>query len=154
MTASETSRSSSVSAAVRVPDRLVVVVATVLLALVVNLVVWLVGLAAGGSFEHTDAGTVASAAPGGVVLMTAGPLAAGLALAALLSLWWSGFLRIAQVVGALLPLATIQGTVVADFDTASTAALVTMHVVVAAAAVAGLEVLRHRGRAGHRRALR
>ncbi len=122
----------------------VVVAASVVTALVVNLVLWAVGLVAGGSFEHTDAGEVMSAAPGGVVLMSVVPLTVGLAVAALLTLWWNGFARIAQVVGALLPLATIQGTISADFDTPSTVALTLMHVVIAVVVVVALEMLRAR----------
>ncbi len=154
MASTEASRSSSAPTLLRKVGAPVVVVATVLLALVVNIVLWLVGLAAGGSFEHTDAGTLKSAAPGGVVLMSVVPLAAGLSIAALLGLWWGGFLRVAQVVGGLLPLATIQGTVVADFDAASTAALAAMHVVIAVLAVAGLEVLRRRRDLGNREVVR
>lgn len=123
----------------------VVVVVSVAAALVANLVLWAIGLVAGGSFEHTDAGEVVSAAPGGVVLMTVVPLTVGLAIAALLTLWWNGFARIAQVVGGLLPLATIQGTIAADFDTPSTVSLALMHVVLALVVVAAPEVLRERG---------
>lgn len=144
MSTTEVSRSSSFLARSREAGRTTVVIATVVAALVLNLVFWLIGLAAGGSFEHTDAGAVVGAAPGGVVLMTVVPLGIGLTVAALLSLWWSGFVRIAQVVGALLPLATIQGTIATDFDTASTVALALMHVAIAAAAVLGLEVIRRR----------
>jgi len=149
MSTTAASRSSSFLARSRAAGRTTVVAATVVAALVLNLVFWLLGLAAGGSFEHTDAGSVAVAAPGGVVLMTVVPLGVGLTLAAVLSLWWSGVLRIAQVVGALLPLATIQGTLTADFDTASTVTLTMMHVAIAVAAVLGLEVIRRRTEVEH-----
>lgn len=144
MSVTETSRTTSLLPQSRVARSAAVVVASVVAALVTNLVLWAVGLAAGGSFYHTDAGEVVSAAPGGVVLMTVVPLTVGLAVAALLALWWDGIVRIAQVVGALLPLATIQGTIAADFDTPSTVALALMHVVVALVAVLGLEVLHRR----------
>lgn len=142
MSVTESSRTSSVLSWSRAVGRPTVVVASVAVALLVNLVLWLVGLAAGGSFEHTNAGATQSAAPGGVVLMTVVPLAVGLSVAALLSLWWGGFLRIAQVAGAALPLATIAGTLDADFDGASTVTLALMHVAIAAVAVAGLEKMR------------
>ncbi|TCN54806.1 hypothetical protein EV641_10469 [Rhodococcus sp. SMB37] len=144
MSVTRTSSVSSASVWSRDYGRPTIVVASVLAALVANLVLWLVGLLAGGSFEHTDAGAIVSAAPGGVVLMTVVPLAAGLTVAALLSLWWNPIVRIAQVVGALLPLATIAGTLSADFDAASTVMLVLMHVVIAAVAVLGLEKMRVR----------
>ncbi|MDV2476517.1 DUF6069 family protein [Rhodococcus zopfii] len=142
MSTAETSSPSTVPSRSRPAGRPVVVASAVAGALVLNLVLWLIGLAAGGSFEHTDAGETVSAAPGGVVLMTVLPLGVGLTVAVLLGLWWHGFVRIAQVVGALLPLATITGTLSADFDTASTVTLTLMHVVIAAAAVVALERVR------------
>ncbi|MBS9373510.1 DUF6069 family protein [Rhodococcus sp. B50] len=144
MSVTETSSRSTLLPNSRRARAAVVVVVSVAAALVANLVLWGVGIVAGGSFEHTDAGEVVSAAPGGVVFMTVVPLTVGLAVAALLTLWWNGFVRIAQVVGALLPLATIQGTISADFDTPSTVALTLMHVVIAAVVVAALEMLRAR----------
>ena len=142
MSVTETSRTSALLPRSRPARSAIVVVAAVVVALVTNLVLWAVGLAAGGSFEHTDAGRTVGSAPGGVVLMTVLPLTVGLALAAVLTLWWNGFARIAQVVGALLPLATIQGTITADFDTPSTVALVLMHVVIAVVVVVALDMLR------------
>lgn len=142
MSVTETSRTSALLPRSRPARSAIVVVAAVVVALVTNLVLWAVGLAVGGSFEHTDAGRTVSSAPGGVVLMTVLPLTVGLALAAVLTLWWNGFARIAQVVGALLPLATIQGTITADFDTPSTVALVLMHVVIAVVVVVALDMLR------------
>jgi len=142
MSVTETSRTSALLPRSRPARSAIVVVAAVVVALVTNLVLWAVGLAAGGSFEHTDAGRTVGSAPGGVVLMTVLPLTVGLALAAVLTLWWNGFARIAQLVGALLPLATIQGTITADFDTPSTVALVLMHVVIAVVVVVALDMLR------------
>lgn len=118
------------------------VAATVIGALVPNLVIWLLGLAAGGSFEMTDAGTTSSVAPGGVVILTVVPTLIGMTLAALISLKWVAVIRPAEVIGALLPLATIALTVQADFDTASTIALAAMHVVIAVVIVVGLEAMR------------
>ena len=118
------------------------IAATAIGALVPNLVIWLLGLAAGGSFEMTDAGTTSSVAPGGVVMLTVIPILIGMTLAALISLKWVAVIRPAEVIGALLPLATIALTIQADFDTASTIALSVMHVVIAVAVVAGLEAMR------------
>ena len=110
--------------------------------LLANLVLWLVGLAAGGSFELTDAGTTMAVAPGGVVMLTVVPIAVGMGLAALISLRWLGVIRIAQVVGVLAPLGTIAMTVDADFDAASTVTLALMHVVIAVVVPVGLESMR------------
>jgi len=43
------------------------VLGATVMALVANLILWLIGLASGGSFEMTDQGKVASVAPGVVV---------------------------------------------------------------------------------------
>ena len=86
------------------------------MALVANLILWLIGLASGGSFEMTDQGKVASVAPGGVITLTVVPLLVGLSLAMLISLKWEPIIRIAQVVGAVFALGTIALTIAADFD--------------------------------------
>lgn len=114
------------------------------LALVGNLVLWLIGLALGGSFEMTDQGKAMSVAPGGVITITLVPMLVGLTLAVLISMKWSPIIRIAQVVGALFSLGTIAMTIAADFDAASTIMLALMHVVVAACVVVGLEAVRTR----------
>lgn len=69
---------------------------TTLAALVGNLVLWLVGLAAGGSFELTDAGETMAVAPGGVVTLTVVPVVVGMGLAALISLRCLAVIRIAS----------------------------------------------------------
>lgn len=108
-------------------------------ALLVNLLLWVVGLAAGGSFELTDAGTTMAVAPGGVVMLTVVPIVIGMSIAAIVSLRWLGVIRLAQVVGVLAPLGTIAMTVAADFDAVSTVVLALMHVVIAVVVPAALE---------------
>ncbi|AWK74795.1 DUF6069 family protein [Rhodococcus oxybenzonivorans] len=117
---------------------------TAVIALVPNLVLWLLALPAGASFEMTDAGKTTSAAPGGVVVMTVVPLLIGMTLAALISVKLPAIIRPAEVIGVVLALATIILTIQADFDAASTISLSLMHVVVAAAIVVGLEAMRRR----------
>ncbi|MGH3612217.1 MAG: DUF6069 family protein [Pseudonocardia sp.] len=124
--------------------RVQAVVATVVAALLVNLVIWAIGAAAGGSFELTNGDVTQSAAPGGVVVMTVVPLLVGMTLAALLSYRWLGAIRVAQVVGPALALLTIVSTLMADFDGPSTVALTAMHVAIAPIVVAGLEAMRRR----------
>ncbi|SNT35326.1 DUF6069 family protein [Rhodococcoides kyotonense] len=123
------------------------VLLSVIVALVLNLVLWLVGLAAGGSFELTDGGQSMSVAPGGVVILTLVPMVVGMGVAALISLRWLGVVRVAQVVGVIAPLGTIAMTVSADFDTVSTVTLALMHVVIAAVVFVGLEALLRGARA-------
>ncbi len=118
------------------------VAATVAVALPVNLVIWAIGVAVGGSFEYTDAGKTQSAAPGGVVVMTAIPLLIGMTSAALLSYRWPGVIRLAQVVGPTIALLTIGGTLAADFDGASTVALSAMHIAIVPILIVGLEAMR------------
>ncbi len=110
-------------------------------ALVVNLGLWLLGLVAGGSFEMVDNGTVQSVAPGGVVLMTVVPLTVGLTVATLLAIRWRAALRAAQVVGTVLALVTILGTVTSNFDVASTITLSLMHVAIVPFLVTALEAV-------------
>lgn len=120
---------------------------SVVLALLGNLVLWLVGLAAGGDFTMTDPdGVRASVAPGGVVLMTVAPLAVGMTAAVLLSTLWAPVLRIAAAIGAVASLGTIAGTLAADFDVPSTVTLSLMHVVIAGVLVTVLEALYRRVR--------
>jgi hypothetical protein len=115
-------------------------------ALVLNLIVWLIGKAAGGSFEFFQDGKVNSAAPGGVIMLTVIPALIGMTVAALLVPYWASVIRVAQVIGPLGALVTIALTINADFDGASTIALSAMHVVLAVAIFVGLESMQ-RGRA-------
>ncbi|WP_067862739.1 DUF6069 family protein [Nocardia shimofusensis] len=111
-------------------------------ALVANLVVWLIGAAAGGTFEMTDAGRVQSVAPGGIIVMTVVPMLIGLGAAVLLFYKWIGVLRVAAVIGSALAVATIGMTVSADFDTVSTIALSITHLTLVPALVVATEGLR------------
>lgn len=113
-------------------------------ALLANLVVWLIGATAGGTFEVTDAGQVQSVAPGGIVIMTVVPMLIGLGAAVLLSYKWVGVLRLASVIGSLIAVATIAMTVSADFDTASTIALSITHLTLVPALVVATEGLRRK----------
>ncbi|NUP25381.1 MAG: hypothetical protein HOQ36_14535 [Nocardia sp.] len=132
--------------AVRIPalNRPVALVGAIVAALLANLVVWLVGAAAGGTFEMTDAGRVQSVAPGGIITMTVVPMAIGLGAAVLLSYRWIGVLRMAAVIGSVLAVVTIGLTVSADFDTASTIALSITHLTLVPALVVATEGLRRR----------
>lgn len=125
--------------------RTTAVLAAVGASLLINLLLWLAGLAAGGDFTMTDgAGVRAPVAPGGVVLMTVAPLAVGMTVAVLLSRLWAPVLRVAAVIGALASLGTIAGTLAADFDGPSTVMLSLMHVVIVLVLVSVLEALYRR----------
>lgn len=130
--------------ALRIPavNRPVAIIGSVAVAVVVNLAVWLLGEAAGGSFEVVEKGVTNYVGGVGVILSSAVPLLIGMTLAALISYRWVGVLRVAQVVGSVLAIATIGLTVSAAFDGASTVALSVMHVVLAPVLVIGLEAMR------------
>lgn len=113
-------------------------------AVLLNLVIWLIGAAAGGSFEAVSGNEIKDAAPGGVILMSAAPVLIGLTAAALLAYRWVGVLRVAAVVGSVLSVATIALTVAADFDGTSTIALSVMHLALVPVLVVGLEGLRRK----------
>ncbi|WP_328659026.1 DUF6069 family protein [Nocardia salmonicida] len=123
-------------------NRPVAVLGAAAVAVVLNLIVWAIGAAAGGSFTTIADGKVTDAAPGGVILMSAVPVLIGLTVAVLVSYLWTGVLRTAAVVGSALSIATIGLTVAADFDTASTIALSVMHVVLVPVMVIALEGVR------------
>ncbi|MFI5721039.1 DUF6069 family protein [Nocardia sp. NPDC051750] len=133
-------------AAARIPalNRPVALFGAIAAAVLANLVVWLIGMAAGGTFEMTDAGQVQSVAPGGIIMLTVVPMLIGLGAAVLLSYKWIGVLRVAAVIGSVLAVATIAMTVGADFDTASTIALSITHLTLVPALVVATEGLRRK----------
>ncbi|PXX66808.1 hypothetical protein DFR70_103558 [Nocardia tenerifensis] len=135
---------STTTPALRIPavNRPTAVLGSVAVAVAANLVVWLLGEAAGGSFEVVDQGVTTSVGAGTVIVSSGVPLLIGMTLAALVSYFWFGALRVAQVVGAVLAVATIGLTVAAEFDTVTTVALSVMHLVLAPVLVVGLEAMR------------
>ena len=110
--------------------RAAVVVGAVLVAVVVNLVVYAVGRAAGGSFEFTSAAGDPSEVDALTVAgFSALPLLIGLSAVALLRGLGAWVVRTALVVGPVLALGTIAlMTLPADFDRTSTATLALCHV--------------------------
>ena len=76
--------------------------------------------------------------------MTVIPMVVGLTAAVLLARRWPAVIRIAQVIGAILPIVTIGMTLTSHFDGQSKIALSIMHLVVAAAVVLGLESICNR----------
>lgn len=119
-----------------------IIASAVATAVAVNLAVWAVGALAGGSFEFTDGDEVVSAAPGGVVFLTAVSMTVGLGLAALVARRSDRLTRVAQVVGSVLAIGTIGMTLSADFDTASTITLSLTHVTLVPIIVVSLELIR------------
>ncbi|MGQ0773393.1 MAG: DUF6069 family protein [Pseudonocardiales bacterium] len=120
-------------------------------ATVANLVILLIGRAAGASFLVVDGANVHEVATVGVIIATVPPLVVGTVLAALLAQWWPVVIRLAQVIGGGLALLTVAGPVMADTDGGTQLALALMHVVLAVAVVFSLEAIRRRMKANHER---
>ena len=110
-------------------------------AVVANLIIWAIAKAAGVNFEATNNGEVPAS---GIIFITAAPMLVGLTAAVLLAYRWPGILRVAEIVGSVLAIATIGLTIAADFDLSSTIALALMHVTLIPAIVIGLEGLRRK----------
>ncbi|MGW0184068.1 DUF6069 family protein [Nocardia sp. NPDC003345] len=125
-------------------SRPVAVVGAVVGGTVINLVIWLIGVAAGGSFELTENGETYSVAPGGVLILSAVPMAVGLTAAALLAYRWTGALRTAAIIGSVLTLGTLARTWTSDFDGPSMVALTVMHVVLVPVLIVATEGMRRR----------
>ena len=133
-------------------SRITIVIATLLAALAVNELIYLIGHAISGSFVFHQGGKVYHVNAGAIAILTAPPVLIGMALAALLSVRWAWTLKAALVVAPVAAVATIFiMTIPADFDTASTVTLALTHLALAPVCVAGLLALgrvRAVGRAG------
>jgi hypothetical protein len=123
--------------------RIAVVAGAVLVAVAVNLAIYGLGRAAGGSFEFTSA----SDRPAEVDAVTvagfsAVPLLVGLTLVALLMRFGSWVTRAALVVAPVLAVGTILlMTLPADFDTTSTVTLALCHLALIPIVVGAIRIL-------------
>jgi hypothetical protein len=108
-----------------------VVIAAVMAALVVNLIIYAIGKAAGGEFTYTQSGKKTTVDAASVTILSTVPLAIGLSLVALLSPRWPAFPRVATGVAPTFAIATIVlVTIPANFDATSTVFLSFMHLAV------------------------
>jgi hypothetical protein len=108
--------------------RAALIVVAVVVAAVVNVLIHLVGRAAGGTFVFTAGTGPAEVDAVTVAGFSVVPLAIGLAVVALLAPRLSWVARAAQVVGPLLAAGTIVTmTLPAGFDTVSTVSLALCH---------------------------
>jgi hypothetical protein len=105
-----------------------IVPAAALTAVVVNLLIYAIGRAAGGSFRFTAAGGPAEVDAATVAGFSAVPLAVGLAGVALLAPRWRWVGRAALIAGPALAVVTILiMTLPADLDATSTITLALCH---------------------------
>ncbi|QIM21222.1 hypothetical protein G7075_08905 [Phycicoccus sp. HDW14] len=128
-------------------SRPVVVAAAVGTAVVVNLVVYGLGRAAGGSFTFTRAGVPTAVDAATVAGFSAVPLLLGLVVVALLGRRWPVVARMAVVVAPVLAVVTVGlMTLPVDLDTVSTVTLALCHLTLAPISVLAIRALR--GHAG------
>ncbi|WP_236028434.1 DUF6069 family protein [Paractinoplanes lichenicola] len=119
-----------------------VIAAVVVMAAVVNLLVFVVGRALGGSFEFTSNGVVNQVDALTVVGFSAVPLLIGLVVVVLLVRFGDWVTRTATIVAPVLAVVTILVmTLPADLDGASTIALSLCHVTLAPISVAAVRAL-------------
>jgi hypothetical protein len=112
------------------------------LAAIVNVLIYLVGRAAGGTFTFTAGTGPAEVDAVTVAGFSAVPLAAGLTVVALLAPRVRWVTRAALIAGPLLAVGTIVTmTVPADFDTVSTVTLAVCHLTLVPVIVAAVTVL-------------
>jgi hypothetical protein len=130
---------------VREVSRPVVVAVSAVVAAVVNLVVYGVGRAAGGTFRFTASGVPAQVDAVTVAGFSVVPLVVGLTVVALLVARAAWVAAVALVVGPVLAVVTIAVmTVPADFDTVSTVALAVCHLTLVPIVVVAVRALRAR----------
>jgi TctA family transporter len=111
-------------------------------ATVINLIVYFVASGSGAALAVQQNGADHEINAAGVVVASLVPLLVGTLLAMLVSRWWPGVLRVAQVVAAVVAVVTALGPLTQAVDTATGLALATMHVMIGATAVAILQVIR------------
>jgi hypothetical protein len=120
-------------------SRVALVALSVVTAVVVNLVVYSVGRAAGGTFQFISSGGPAEVDAVTVAGFSAIPLLIGLTAVAVLAPLAAWVIRAALVVGPVLAVGTIAlMTLPTDFDTASKATLALCHLTLAPITIAAV----------------
>ncbi|MFJ8582801.1 DUF6069 family protein [Micromonospora sp. NPDC093277] len=117
-------------------------------AVAVNLVVYSVGRAAGGTFQFTSSSGPAEVDAVTIAGFTAVPLLVGLAAVALLAPFAAWVVRAALVVGPVLAVGTVAlMTLPTDLDTASKAALALCHLALIPITIAAVVAIGRRAQA-------
>ncbi len=123
-----------------------IVIATVVIAVVANLLIFAIGASVGATYEFTSEGQPARVDTITLVGFTALPLAVGMTIAAILSRLWRWVVPVALFVTLVLGLGSIVAMPLqTDLDAASKTALSLCHVALTLAGVAGLLALRSLG---------
>lgn len=114
-------------------------------AVAVNLVIYGIGRAAGGTFRFTSPSGPTEVDASTVAGFSAVPLLIGLTAVALLAPFATWVIRAAMVVGPMLAVGTILlMTLPADFDTTSRVALALCHVTLVPISIAAVRAIGHR----------
>jgi hypothetical protein len=125
--------------------KILIIAAAVGTAAVVNLILYGIGRAAGGTFRFTASGSPAVVDGITVVAFSVAPLLVGLVAVALLARFGGWVIRTALVVGPLLAIATIAlMTLPADLDTTSTVTLALCHLVLVPVIIVAVRALGQR----------
>jgi hypothetical protein len=126
-------------------SRLAIIAAGVGTAVVINLILYGIGRAAGGTFHFTSSAGPAVVDGVTVAAFSAIPLLIGLVAVALLARFGRWVIRTALVLGPLLAIATIaMMTLPADLDGTSTVTLALCHVVLVPIVVVAVRALGRR----------
>jgi hypothetical protein len=132
-------------------SRVLVIAAAAGAAVVINLILYALGRAAGGTFHFTAASGPAVVDGVTVAAFSAVPLVVGLVAVALLSRLGDWVARTALVVGPLLAIGTIAlMTVPTDFDVTSKVTLALCHVVLVPIILVAVRALTRRTASEHR----
>ena len=147
----DTSRSAGIDplerSLVRRLDRPGIIAATVILAVLVNLAIYLIGAAAGADYSFTAGGRQIQVDALTLIGFSLVPLLIGMIVAAVLARRWAWVIPTALIVAPLLEVGTIFVLLLpAGFAAPSTIALAGCHVALAVVTVLGLLALRNLGR--------
>lgn len=120
-----------------------IVIATVIVAVVVNLIIYAIGSVAGANYDFTADGESYNVTPLTLIGFTAIPLLIGLIVTVILSRWRRWVILVALVIAPLAAIGTIfTMTIPSDLDTGSKVALVAAHIALGIVAVGGILALR------------
>ena len=123
-----------------------IVAATVVAAVLVNLLIYTLGRVAGATYTFTAAGQPAEVDAITLIGFTALPLTVGMSIAATLSLWWRWVIPAALIVAPVLELGSILPMILpSDHDTASKVALALCHAALVPVSIVGLRAIRSLG---------
>lgn len=127
--------------------RLAIVAATIVIAVLINVVIYAIGRAAGGTFRFASPSGPAEVDALTVIGFTVVPLLLGMTVVALLVRVWPWIISVALVVAPAFAIVTIPiMTLPAGFDVTSTITLALCHVAMVPTVVLGLLALRAAGR--------